>query len=213
MTLRPEYNGVERDIIRITWHTSVHLTRLPPHPSPPHLTSLLWALKLPSAHHLITGFVQFTAQLCEETLLGPCMGKWGTCCHPAPTSPIPHSPPTPPTPHGASTSDPGIHRENLVPMSHCCPCSAIAAAPMGEKIKDMFQSNPLAHPPNTHTHARAHTHTRSYSTSTPKALPLHPRPSSPSPKRYQRHLNRDFDERNRFLKAILSKVPIKKILG
>lgn len=37
----------------------------------------------------------------------------------------------------------GIHR-NLVPMSHCCPKS-VAVAPMGEKIKDAFQSNPLIH--------------------------------------------------------------------
>lgn len=115
-----------------------------------------------------------------------------------PNSPIPHSPPTPPTPHGASTSDPGIHRENSVPMSHCCPCCAIAVAPMGGKIKDMFQSNPLVHPTRSHAHTHAYMHTHTYSTSAPKALPLRTLPSPPSPKRYQRRLNRDFDERNRF---------------
>lgn len=55
----------------------------------------------------------------------------------------------------------GIHR-NLVPMSHCCPKS-VAVAPMGEKIKDAFQSNPLIH-----------THTYKYTKSTSS----HPLPQS-----------------------------------
>ena len=67
----------------------------------------------------------------------------------------------------------------------------------------------LEQPPHTLS-IHIHTHTCPYiQAHAPKALSLHPLLSSPSPKQYQRHLNRDFDEENTFLKAILYKVSIK----
>ena len=84
--------------------------------------------------------------------------------NPNPHSPSPPSPspPTPPTPPWCFHIRSGDAQRNPVPMSRCCPYSAIAAAPMGEKIKDMFQCNPHIHPQHTHTHTHTHTQTHMY---------------------------------------------------
>lgn len=72
---------------------------------------------------------------------------------------------------------------------------------MGEKIKETLESNPLIDTPtctymHINAHAAAYLHTKH---TTP-----HPLVSSPSPKRYQKHLNGDFDEGNGVLNAALS---------
>lgn len=130
-------------------HSHTFPLNLSPAPPRSYLAPSLWVHKLPSAHCLVTGFVQFSLFWAYV---------WGNVVHVAKPSYFPH-------PSNSPMVLPLQIGGNLVPMSHCCLYCATAVAPMGEKMKDIFQSNPLKLPPCTDTHTR---------TWKPKAFPLHP---------------------------------------